>query len=375
MNPPPLPVKAGASSPSGQGVTTKARKFPCEACGAGVEWNPGAAKLKCPFCGAERTIATRAEEIRERPIEEALAARHDLGWGTERKTFSCKRCGARTTFEPGQTAGTCAFCGAATVAEAPPDANMVRPEGLLPFGVDRNSATSKFREWISGLWFRPSDLKTKSSVTTLRGVYVPFWTFDAATQSRWSAEAGYYYYVQVQAVENGKTVMRQERRVRWEPASGFLELFFDDMPIAASKGLDRRLSESIEPFPTESLIPYESSYLSGFLAEEYAVGVKDAFARAKERMDGEIYSACSREVPGDTQRGLQVQSAYSGIAYKNALLPVWIAAYEYAGKPFRFLVNGVTGKVAGDAPYSWVKITAAVMAILALILLFSKFSG
>lgn len=356
-------------------VATKARKFPCEACGAGVEWSPGVARLKCPYCGAEREIPTKAEEIRERPIEEALAAQHDLGWGTDRKTWSCSRCGARTTFEPGQAAGTCAFCGTAAVAEAPPDANMVRPEGLLPFSVDRNNATAKFREWISGLWFRPSDLKTKSSVTTLRGVYIPFWTFDALTHSNWTADAGYYYYVDVQVVENGRTVTRREQRVRWEPASGFLELFFDDMPVAASRGLDRRLSESIEPFPTEKLIPYEASFLSGFLAEEYAVGVKEAFGRAKERMDSEIFSACSREVPGDTQRNLNVRSSFSGISYKNALLPVWIAAYEYGGKPFRFLVNGVTGKVAGDAPLSWAKVSAAILAILFLIYLFSRFSS
>jgi predicted RNA-binding Zn-ribbon protein involved in translation (DUF1610 family) len=372
MNPPPLPAKAGASSPSGQSVTTKSRKFPCETCGAGVEWNPGAAKLKCPYCGAERTIPTTAEEIRERPIEEALAARHDLGWGTERKTFSCKRCGARTTFEPGQTAGSCAFCGAATVAEAPPDANMVRPEGLLPFGVDRNSATSKFREWISGLWFRPSDLKTKSSVTTLRGVYVPFWTFDALTHNRWTAEAGYRYTVQVQALVNGKPVTRAETRIRWEPAAGFLEKPFDDVPVPASKGLPPGLSRGIEPFPTGGLVPYDPQYLSGFLAEEYAVDLPDALASAKERMTHEIYAACAGQVPGDTQRNLHVATAWSGLTCKNALLPVWISAYQYGGKPFRFLVNGVTGKVDGNAPFSAAKIALAVLGVLAVILLLAS---
>ncbi len=333
------------------------------------------ARLKCPYCSAEQDIPQSAEQIHERPIEEALSARHDLGWGTERKTFSCQRCGARTTFEPGQAAGNCAFCGTSAVTEAPPDANMIRPEGLLPFATDRNMAVEKFRSWMGGLWFRPSDLKEKSSVTTLRGVYVPFWTFDAATHSAWSAEAGYYYYVDVQVMENGRPTVKKERRIRWQPTAGFLEKFFDDLPIAASRGLDRSLSQSIEPFPTEKLIPYEASYLSGFLAEEYAVGAEEALGHAKERMKDEIHAACANEVPGDTHRNLSVRTQYSGVSFKNALLPVWIAAYEYAGKPYRFLVNGVTGKVAGHAPYSWVKIILFILAILGLILVFSSLKG
>ncbi len=353
-------------------VETKARKFPCEACGAAVVWSPGASALKCPYCGAERKLPASAGEVVERPIEEALSAPADLGWGTERKTFRCARCGAKTTFEPGQAAGSCAFCGNPAVAEAPPDAQMVRPEGLLPFRVDRGAALGKFRAWISSLWLRPSDLKRKATVTGLKGVYVPFWTFDAATHSAWSADAGYYYTVNVEVVENGRTVIRQEQRVRWEPASGFLELAFDDVPVPASRGLEPGLSASIEPFPTKELVAYEPAYLSGFLAEEYAIGAREALGLAERRMSSEIEAACSREVPGDTQRNLSVSTSWSSVTCKNALLPVWIAAYEYGGKPWRFLVNGVTGRVAGKAPFSWVKVGLVVLAVATLLLLLSQ---
>ncbi len=364
----------GAGEPPAP-VETKARKFPCSACGAAVVWSPGAAALRCPYCGAERTVPASAGEIVERPIEEALSAPHDLGWGTDRKTFQCSRCAARTTFEPGQSAGTCAFCGNPAVAEAPSDAQMVRPEGLLPFQVDRNAALGSFRSWISSLWLRPGDLKEKASVTGMKGVYVPFWTFDAATHSAWNADAGYYYTVAVEVEENGRTVVRQEQRVRWERASGFLELFFDDVPVPASRGLDRSLAASIEPFPTQGLLPYDPAYLSGFLAEEYAVGAREALGLAQERMSAEIEAACSRQVPGDTQRNLSVSTAWSGVAYKNALLPLWIAAYEYAGKPWRFLVNGVTGRIAGKAPYSPWKVGLLVLAIAAALFVLYQVGG
>ena len=286
----------------------------------------------------------------------------------------CTKCGATTTFDPGVSASRCAFCATPAVVEAPTASDHVRPAGLLPFHVDRNSASQSFRSWVAGLWFRPNDLKTKASVTAMQGVYVPFWTFDALTHNRWTAEAGYRYYVQVEALVNGKRVMRQEARIRWEPAAGFLEKAFDDVPVPASKGLPPGLARGIEPFPTGGLVPYDPQYLSGFLAEEYAVDLPDALATAKVRMTQEIETACSNEVPGDTQRHLQVSTAWSGLTCKNALLPLWISAYQYGGKPFRFLVNGVTGTVDGHAPFSAAKIALAVAAVIAALILFSKLS-
>jgi hypothetical protein len=284
----------------------------------------------------------------------------------------CTKCGATTTFDPGISASRCAFCATPAVVEAPASSDHVRPAGLLPFQVDRNAAAQRFRSWVSGLWFRPNDLKEESAVTEMQGVYVPFWTFDALTHNRWSAEAGYTYVVQVESIVNGRRVMQPQTRIRWEPASGFLEKAFDDVPVPASKGLPPGLSRGIEPFPTGGLVPYDPQYLSGFLAEEYAVDLPDAVVVAKERMTREIYAACSGQVPGDTQRNLQVATAWSGLACKNALLPLWISAYEYGGKPFRFLVNGVTGKVDGNAPFSAAKIALAILAVLALLVLLSK---
>jgi len=51
-----------------------------------------------------------------------------------------------------------------------------------------------------------------------------------------------------------------------------------------------------------------------------------------------------------------VNTRLSGVTFKHVLLPVWIAAFRYHDKVFRFLVNGQTGKVTGKAPLSWFKI-------------------
>ncbi|HEX8169846.1 MAG TPA: zinc ribbon domain-containing protein [Thermoanaerobaculia bacterium] len=348
-------------------IDTKVRKFPCEGCGADLAWEPGATALRCAYCGFTKQVAAPAGDVREKPVDAALRAPRDLGWGAERKVIACKRCGAHTTLDPLVAASACAFCGTNAVVEAPANASVVRPEGLLPFRITRDSALQSFRKWLQRLWLRPNDLKSASRVSSMQGAYIPFWTFDAATDSYWTAEAGYYYYV-----GSGKN---RQRRVRWEHASGTLQRFFDDVPVPASRGIDDSLCRGIEPYPTEALTPYDPSYLSGFLAEENAIDLPEALESAKERMRAEIRAACAREVPGDTQRNLDVATTFSALAYKNALLPIWIAAYDYKGRPYRFLVNGVTGKCTGTAPWSAIKVTLAILGVLMVVLFVLYLNG
>ena len=358
-----------AASPT----AAKVRKFPCEGCGADIRWDPSASALKCPYCGTVKVITPETQEgVRERPVEAGLRAPRDLGWGAERKVIACKRCGAHTTLDPHVAASACVFCGTAAVVEAPPNQNIVRPEGLLPFKVNRDGAVASFQNWVSGLWFRPSNLKSTSRVTNMRGAYIPFWTFDSATSSHWTAEAGYHYYETEWVTENGQRVSRQVQHTRWEYAAGWLDMFFDDVPVPASHGIPPALAKEIEPFPTDGLVVYDPRYLSGFLAEENAIDLPQALEAAKDRMRGEVRSACVREIPGDTYRNLDVDTSFSALAYKNALLPIWVCAYEYGNKPYRFLVNGVTGKASGTAPYSWLKITLLVMFIIVLVVIFTS---
>ncbi|MFN7942866.1 MAG: zinc ribbon domain-containing protein [Thermoanaerobaculia bacterium] len=344
----------------------KVRKFPCPSCGADVVWSPGAARLQCPYCGAEQEIPTSSAAVAERPLEAALAAAlaapAAVGWGSARRTVRCPRCGAVESLDANVAASRCSFCGTPGVVEAEASSTMARPQGLVPFRVDRDRAATTFRGWLSGLWLRPSDLKIRARLATIEGVYIPFWTFDAATHSSWTAEAGYHY-----TVRSGN---RTETRTRWEKASGFLEYFIDDLPVPSSHGLEPELVRKIEPFGTGKLVDYAPEFLSGFHAEENAVSLPDAFALAKVRMQQIVFAECGKAVPGDTHRNLRVDTRYSGLAFKNALLPIWIAAYDYKGEIFRFLINGETGKVAGRAPWSWIKITLLVLGLATAFLLF-----
>ena len=122
----------------------------------------------------------------------------------------------------------------------------------------------------------------------------------------------------------------------------------------------------IEPFPTTTeLVPYNPGFLSGWVVERYQIDLVAAAQEARQEMDEKMEQLCAAEVPGDTHRNLQVQSDYSGQTFKHILTPIWLLTYNYGAQHFQVVVNGYTGAIAGKYPKSWVKITFAVLAVLA----------
>lgn len=360
------------------------REFPCRSCGAALKFAPGQQALKCPYCGHAEEIPQTAQAIREFDLNDALLNHTGpTGWDALLREIHCDQCGAITVFSPDQTAGVCAFCGSARVVVADADERLIRPESLIPFQINRKNASSLFRGWLRRLWFRPNALKQAGDSARLTGVYLPFWTFDSATSSWWTADAGYYYYVTetyTQRDANGNMVVktRQVRRTRWEPAAGFHPDFFDDILIGASRGLGVKLLSGILPFGLDALHRYDAGYLAGFVAERYQVDLPDSWRQAQDLMHQELYGRCAHEVPGDTHRNLNVNTAFNQSTFKHLLLPVWVSAYQYGGKVYRFLVNGQTGRVSGEAPWSWWKIIGFILMLAAiggLIYLIARFAG
>jgi hypothetical protein len=142
---------------------------------------------------------------------------------------------------------------------------------------------------------------------------------------------------------------------------------FDDILILASRSLPKKYADRLEPWDLESLEPYGDAYLSGFRAESYRVTLREGFEEARTVMDSTIRSSVRRDIGGDHQRIHSIRTQYDDITFKHILLPVWISAYRFREKVYRFLVNARTGEVQGERPWSWVKIALAVLAGLAVI--------
>jgi hypothetical protein len=337
----------------------------CAACGGEGEWDPSKQALVCVFCGTVSPVEVDPESGTVREIDLVRALREmpedDRGWESERRSVRCQSCNAVSVFEPGQIGKSCDFCGATQLVDYGELKAPIRPESLLPFRIDDETAHRQARTWLRGRWFAPGSLK-KKALDALRGVYLPYWTFDAQAFCPWTAESGTYYYTtQVVRDSKGKTSTRQVRHTRWKPVRGVIEQFFDDLPVPGTRGVDRSLLARVGPFPTHELMPYESEYLAGYLVEHYQVVLFDAFEEAKERMGGELHKLCAREIPGDTHRNLAIQPEFSRQTFKHILLPAWLASFRFRKKVYQVLINGCTGEVAGFYPKSWWKIVLAVL--------------
>ena len=341
-------------------------RFPCRNCGAETEWDPDQDAMVCAHCQAVVPVPRGAGTIVEHALAEAGAAARGLG--VELRVARCANCGAQVTFDERTTSRACVFCGSAQVLEQAANRNALRPESLVPLDVGRATVEKEFRAWLSRLWFRPSALQGMRDFRAI-GVYVPFWTFDARVHSDWTAEAGYYYWVTeptVVIVRGRPSIrMQQVRKVRWEPAAGARDDVFDDLLVHASKGLPEKLAAELGRFDTTALVPYRPEYLAGWRAEEYAVDLETGFEAGKGQIESIQTSRCGGDVPGDTHQNLAVRNRVSDVRWKHILLPLWSLSYTFGGKEYPVLIHGLTGRVVGEAPYSWVKILFLVLAIAA----------
>jgi len=238
----------------------------------------------------------------------------------------------------------------------------IRPQGLLPFRIDVSRVRDDIRRWWKTRWFAPGRLAIAALVDTIKSLYIPYWTFDAKVHCPWTAEAGHYYYVSVPGRDSkGRPIMRRERRVRWEPAAGVVDTAFDDEAVPGTQGLPIDLLKTIEPFPTQEVVKYDTAFLSGHVVEHYQMVLFDAAQRSLDQMHAKLIAMCSQQVPGDTQRNLQIAPEYSDRTFKHVLVPVWLLTYDYRAKPYQVIVNGYTGAIAGRRPYSRWKIAFAIL--------------
>ncbi|HEX3028648.1 MAG TPA: hypothetical protein VHT34_04975, partial [Clostridia bacterium] len=221
----------------------------CSGCGGNMEFDISSQKLKCPYCGEEADIRDD-REVREYDFSEVADRESSGEWDSEVSVVRCEGCGGETVVEKHQTALYCTYCGSSHVLESKQSAG-IKPEGIIPFKIDKNKAKELFDKWIRRRWLAPGKLKHLQQSEKLISVYVPYWTYDAQTYNYYTAEGGEHYYVTVE--RDGK--QEKEQRTRWYSVSGRFSRFFDDVQVNASKNYEESLMRKIEPYDTSAVEP------------------------------------------------------------------------------------------------------------------------
>ena len=371
-------------------MASKVRAFPCASCGAKLSFAPGSSSLKCPYCGASNDIPQSDDGVEELDLNtwlSKLEAEHETH---QQEQIKCNSCGGEQTLPANLFASACIFCGSPITSKSYAQ-RQIKPKSLVPFKITRQQAQNKWRDWIKGLWLAPSALKKFAQGDAgIRGIYVPYWTYDASTWTAYRGQRGEDYQESYQTTNsNGERITQTRTQTRWFPVSGTVSFFHDDVLVAASKTawgaatprgsnipiLNAFGASNLRKWNTKELLPYQDEYIVGFQAEAYQVSLKEGFVEAKQLIDDKVQSLVRADIGGDHQRIDSLNTQYSHLTFKHILLPMWVSAYLFGGKTYRFVVNGQSGEVQGESPKSGWKIFFLVAAILLLMFVFLTIAG
>ena len=274
------------------------------------------------------------------------------------RAISCRTCAATVEFSGSEISKECAYCGSPVQDEdVQTTEHRVPVDGVLPFQVDRTRAREALRSWVASRWFAPNEFKKRGVQGNFNGMYFPCWTYDSMAFAQFRGARGDHHYV-----TNSKG--ERERRTQWTPVSGTFQRFFDDILVCATRDERRKLLAKLEPWPLQSVKPFNAESLAGYLAMTYELELEDGFEQAREIMEEQLRSEARRRIGGDDQRLDRIVSRHDAVTYKHLLLPVWLLAYSFQKKSYQLVVNACTGEVQGQRPWSIVKIALTTVAVL-----------
>lgn len=307
---------------------SRSLEFPCSKCGSEFHYSIEQKGLVCDHCGHFEPIrpVTSAEPayLQENPVFGMVGSAQGQVEMAGTLAVKCGNCGSTTTRSVRQGTVQCPFCGTDLLVQASFSVPVILPQGLVLFQVTETQARDAVARWWASGWFRPTDLPRQARIQRLRGVYIPFWTFDDMLKVAW--------FEKDPATDSGESKM--EDRV-----------LVDDALVCGSYTLPEATTRGLEPFNTKAMVLYQPEYLAGWPAEVAQISLADASLKARERMSED---ALKRYPPG--AEAMEESTAY--MTFKHIMLPVWVGAYRYQGHVFHFAVNGQTARVSGAKPRS-----------------------
>lgn len=326
------------------------QNYKCPACGGAIAFDSNIQKMKCPFCDNEfemETLKAFDEDLKnEAPDDMNWNTTAGEDWAEEEadgmSVYVCQSCGGEIVVDDTTAATACPFCDNPVVVMGRLT-GALKPNYVIPFKLDKSAAKEGLYNHLKGKKLLPKVFKDKNHIDEIKGLYVPFWLFDADADANIRYKATKVNCYSDSEYDYTSTSFYSVRRAG--------EVLFEKIPVDGSTKMDDDLMESIEPYDFSEAVDFQTAYLAGYLADKYDVDENASVERANDRIRNSV-----EEEFKSTVRGYATVTAEStSVRLKNgeakyALYPVWVLNTTWNGEKYTFAMNGQTGKFVGNLP-------------------------
>lgn len=328
--------------------------YRCSVCGGELSWDANAQLMKCPYCDETFTIEQMEEqgktELHEDNYEKGQNAQ-DLGYTEstddtdvnpeDLRVYKCKHCAAEIITDKNTAATTCIYCGNAVVIEEQL-VNGFTPKWVIPFKVSQDKVKDKYLSFIKKK-FTPDSFLTDEHIQKIKGVYIPFWLYDATVSGI------IQYDAEIRTHRTTSNYNITTHKIYEVDRAGHLKC--ERIPADASSKTDNNIMDSVEPFDYSDITKFEMPYLAGFFAEKYDEDAKTCEERVISRVKQTFRDKIANTVTGYTTKKIKNEHINYNITNSDyAMLPVYLLYTKYEGKDYTFAMNGQTGKMIGNIP-------------------------
>ena len=337
-------------------------EYKCPTCGGTLAFDSVSQKLKCPYCDSQFDIdqfetpehAQGGDTGQQAAGTESQPGTGGMNWNVEpgsewaegeqagMNIYSCQSCGGEIVCEETTASATCPYCGSPVVMKSRLS-GVLKPDCIIPFKLDKKAAKEALKKHVNSKKLVPALFKSENHINEIKGVYVPFWLFDASVAANityrgektrhWSDSQ--YEYIE----HNYYNIYRAG------------SVAFDNVPVDGSEKMPDDLMESIEPFDFRDAVDFKTAYLAGYMADKYDVDAQASIENANKRIIRSTEETFRETIQGYGM--VTTESTYidlqNGTA-KYALYPVWLLNTKWQGNTYTFAMNGQSGKFVGDLP-------------------------
>lgn len=328
-------------------------EYKCPCCSGSIKFDSGIQKMKCPYCDTQFDIDTLKgydEDLKESQEEEVHWENDsNATWSDSDidgvSVYVCDSCGGEVICDNTTSATHCPYCDNPIIVKGRVSGDL-RPDFVIPFKLDKKAAKEAFAKHLQKKPLLPKVFKSENHIDEIKGIYVPFWLYDASTE----VEARY----RATRVHCYSTANYHCTKTSYFSVTRAGKLSFAHVPVDGSTKMADDLMESVEPFDFSEAVDFKTAYLSGYLADRYDVSMEDSRNRATERIKRSAEDTFRETVVGYST----VRTEYSNVKMKNpkskyVLYPVWLLNTTWRDKKFVFAMNGQTGKFVGNLPVDW----------------------